>query len=50
MEEPTTTEDGLSYEKSALDDHFKKIGFIEPITRKKLTTQPYPNVALKNAV
>ncbi len=44
------TEEGLTYEKSALEDHFKTNGFIEPISRKKLNSQPYSNVALKIAI
>jgi STIP1 homology and U-box containing protein 1 len=50
MEEPVTTEEGLTYEKSAIEDHFKTNGFTEPISRAKMNTKPYPNQALKNAV
>lgn len=35
MLNPTVTEHGLAYEKSALDQHFKVNGYWDPITREE---------------
>jgi hypothetical protein len=49
MEDPVCTEAGFSYERSALEDHFKTTGqLIEPISRKPISGKVYSNVALKN--
>jgi len=34
MEDPVTTEEGHTYERSALDDHIKTNGLTDPISRK----------------
>lgn len=50
MEEPVTTEEGMTYEKSAIEDHFQTNGYTEPISRQPLKGKVYPNVSLKNAI
>jgi hypothetical protein len=34
MEDPVISEDGFSYERKVLEEHYKLKGPIEPITRK----------------
>lgn len=50
MEDPVITEEGFTYEKSAIEDHFKTNGFIDPITRSTVSGKLYSNRALKLAV
>ncbi|EGR28168.1 u-box domain protein [Ichthyophthirius multifiliis] len=50
MEEPVTTEVGHTYEKSVLDEHFKKNGFVDPITRQKINKNLYPNLSIKQGI
>ncbi|KAL0024280.1 hypothetical protein WJX79_002681 [Trebouxia sp. C0005] len=48
--DPVMTPSGLSYERSALVEHLKKVGAFDPITREAMTaSQVIPNVALRNA-
>lgn len=48
--DPVMTPSGLSYERSALVEHLKKVGTFDPITREAMTaSQAIPNVALRNA-
>jgi len=50
MLEPVTTPDGISYEKSVLAEHLKKVGHFDPVTRRPLEAhQCIPNLALKEA-
>lgn len=50
MEEPVTTEAGFTYEMSALEDHIKTNGFVEPITRQYFDGKYFHNLALKLAI
>lgn len=50
MENPYTTEAGLTYEKSVLEEYFSKNGRTEPITRQPLKGPIYPNQALKQSI
>ena len=50
MEEPVTTESGITYEKEIIKEHFEKNGKIDPVTRKPVRDLLYPNVAIKQAV
>lgn len=48
--DPVMTPSGLSYERSALVEHLRKVGAFDPITREALTaSQLIPNIALRNA-
>lgn len=48
--DPVMTPSGLSYERSALMEHLRKVGEFDPITRKALkANQVMPNIALRNA-
>jgi|JI6StandDraft_1071083.scaffolds.fasta_scaffold132410_2 STIP1 family protein 1 len=49
MEEPAVSEDGFTYEKKVLEEHFRLKGPIEPITRRKVEGRVFPNHALKQA-
>lgn len=48
--EPMITTAGLSYEQSALQEHFAKVGNFDPVTRKPTTPeQAIPNLGLRGA-
>lgn len=46
---PVLTEDGNSYEKYAIEQHFKKTN-ISPLTNKRINTKLIPNNALKQII
>ena len=50
MEQPVVSEEGFTYERKVLEEHYKLKGPIEPITRKKVEGKCYPNHALKQAI
>ena len=50
MEDPVTTDAGFTYERSALEDHLRTNGPVEPISRKKFNGPLYPNISLKLAI
>lgn len=50
MEEPVTTIAGFSYEKSAIEDHIRVNGFVQPISRVVIPQNLYPNLGLKAAI
>mmetsp|Transcript_33256 Transcript_33256/g.30198 ORF Transcript_33256/g.30198 Transcript_33256/m.30198 type:complete len:92 (-) Transcript_33256:136-411(-) len=51
MEEPVTTQAGLTYEKSALDDHLNRNGNTDPVTREPINPEAVvPNHNLKQAI
>jgi len=51
MENPVITESGITYEKAALFDHFKRNGNFDPVTRDEINPKNvYPNVNIKQAV
>ncbi|KAL3160114.1 hypothetical protein ABBQ32_010891 [Trebouxia sp. C0010 RCD-2024] len=48
--DPVMTPSGLSYERSALLEHIRKVGAFDPITRQKMTAgQLVTNIALRSA-
>ncbi|CAM6023986.1 unnamed protein product [Sphagnum balticum] len=49
--DPVITPSGITYERSALLEHLRKVGNFDPLTRAPLTPeQVFPNLALKEAV
>ncbi|KAJ3683188.1 hypothetical protein LUZ60_013415 [Juncus effusus] len=49
--DPVITPSGITYERSALLEHLKKVGRFDPITRQPLLEwQLVPNLAIKGAV
>lgn len=51
MLEPVTTPCGVSYERAALDEHLRKVGAFDPVTRKPLDqSQLHPNLALRDCI
>lgn len=50
MEEPVVSEEGFTYERKVLDEHYRLKGPIEPITRNKVEGKCFPNHALKIAI
>eukprot|EP00966_Prymnesium_polylepis_P007690 176386-Prymnesium_polylepis.2 len=51
MLDPVTTPCGITYERSQLLDHLRKVGKFDPVTRKPLEVhQLAPNLALKEAI
>lgn len=51
MLDPVTTPDGITYEKSAMLEHLKKVGRFDPITRRDIdASQLVPNLGLKEAI
>ena len=50
MEDPVLSEEGFSYERQILEEHYKLKGPIEPITRKNVKGKIIPNHALKQAI
>jgi STIP1 family protein 1 len=48
--DPVTCPSGNSYERSAVEEHLKKVGLFDPITRQPMTLEDLrPNVGLRNA-
>ncbi len=47
MEDPVISEAGFSYERQALEEHYKQKGPIEPINRQQCKGFIFPNHALK---
>lgn len=51
MHDPVTTPNGVSYERSCLEEHLRANGPIDPLTRKRLTLDMLrPNPALREAI
>lgn len=51
MEDPVITPNGISYERKAIMEHFKKNGWTDPISRESLDPKSlYPNIGLRDAV
>jgi len=51
MLDPVTTPDGITYERSALTEHLKKVGRFDPVTRREIKEgQISSNLALKEAI
>lgn len=47
IEDPVTTESGHTYEREVIEEHIKKNGNIDPVTRKQISGVLYPNLAVK---
>lgn len=51
MHDPVITPSGITYEKTHLKEHFKKIGHFDPLSRLDCRESDlYPNLALKEAI
>ena len=51
MLDPVTTPDGITYERSALVEHLRKVGNFDPVTRRALATSALvPNLGLREAI
>ncbi|CAJ0625685.1 16387_t:CDS:1 [Entrophospora sp. SA101] len=51
MHDPVVTSSGITYERAHLKEHFKKIGYFDPLSREHCTEDKlYPNLALKEAI
>jgi STIP1 family protein 1 len=51
MKEPVITPDGISYEKQIILEHFERVGYFDPVTRKQIdSTMLVPNQNLKSAI
>lgn len=51
MHDPVTTPNGISYERGCLEEHLRRNGAIDPLTRKELTLEMLrPNTSLKEAI
>ncbi|ESO10562.1 hypothetical protein HELRODRAFT_108992 [Helobdella robusta] len=51
MKDPVITPSGITYERADIEEHFKKLGNFDPVSRKELTTdQLIPNLALKEVI
>ena len=50
MVDPVTTEVGHTYEREVVEDHFKRNGCIDPVTRHSVEQYLYPNLGIKQAV
>ncbi|KAG6592568.1 E3 ubiquitin-protein ligase CHIP [Phytophthora cinnamomi] len=51
MHDPVTTPNGVSYERQCLEEHLRRNGAVDPLTRKKLTLDMLrPNTSLRAAI
>lgn len=50
MSDPVVLSSGNTYERAAIEKHFKMNGKLDPMTREEITTEPVPNRYLKEAV
>ena len=51
MRDPIITPSGITYERKAIQEHFKKNGHIDPISRSPLNLKDlYPNLAIRDAI
>ena len=51
MLDPVCTPDGITYERSAITEHIKKVGKFDPVTRREVeVSQLIPNLGLKEAI
>lgn len=49
--DPVMTPSGITYERAALNEHLKKVGHFDPISRAPLSPQQiFPNLAVRDAV
>jgi len=51
MEDPITTQAGITYERKVLVEHLKKNGYFDPVTREPISPDHiYPNLNIKQAI
>jgi len=51
MKDPKMTPDGISYEGNVLNEHFIRVGYFDPVTRREVdSTMLIPNFNLKKAI
>jgi len=51
MKEPVITPNGISYEKHIITEHFDRVGYFDPVTRKQIdATMLIPNNNLKKTI
>lgn len=51
MQDPVITPSGITYDRSDIDEHLKRVGHFDPISRKPLGySQLVPNLAMKEVV
>jgi len=51
MKDPKMTPDGISYEGNVLNEHFIRVGYFDPVTRREVdSTMLIPNYSLKKAI
>jgi STIP1 family protein 1 len=51
MLDPVITPSGITYDRTELREHFEKIGYFDPLTRKEITEKDLvPNLALREAI
>jgi len=51
MLDPVITPSGITYDRTELREHFEKIGYFDPLTRKEITEKDViPNLALREAI
>lgn len=51
MLDPVITPSGITYDRTELREHFEKIGYFDPLTRREITEKDLvPNLALREAI
>jgi len=51
MLDPVITPSGITYDRTELREHFEKIGYFDPLTRREITEKDVvPNLALREAI
>jgi len=51
MQDPVITPSGITYDRTELSEHFNKIGYFDPLTRREITEKDLvPNLALREAI
>ena len=51
MHDPIITPSGITYDRSDIEEHLRRVGRFDPITRQELTIdQLIPNLAMKEVV
>jgi len=51
MLDPVITPSGITYDRTEIREHFEKIGYFDPLTRKEITEKDLvPNLALREAI
>lgn len=50
IEEPVTDSAGQTYEKACIEEHIKKNGLTDPLTREPISDKLYKNINVKKGV